>query len=163
MKIPVITVSLLILVLLISYLILAPSGGVEDQAGNSLEQSNLNEVKVASRETSLIQDESILSTDSNNEKRRIIMQEAYAKLELSRKELKSRANLLKSKMWGKELPKEQAVFVSNNMRQVYAYLKNPAMLGAYFDIEEIQIELRKIMSMYEDLNKIEKILIASKN
>ena len=161
MKIPVITVSLFILVLVISYLILAPSGEVENQAGKSLQQSHLNEGKSGFTNNGLDQDENILSTESNNENRRINMQEAYAKLELSRKHLKSRANLLKSKMWGMELPKEQAAFVSNNMRQAYAYLKNPAMLGAYFEEEEIHIELKKITAMHEDLNEIEKILTTS--
>jgi hypothetical protein len=158
MKIPVITVSLLILVLMISYLVLAPSGEVENQAGKSLKQFNQNEGKSGFTNNGLDQDENFLITDLNNESRRINMQEAYAKLELSRKHLKSRANLLKSKMWGMELPKKQAAFVSNNMRQAYAYLKNPAMLGAYFEEEEIQIELKQLTAMHEDLNEIEKIL-----
>lgn len=91
------------------------------------------------------------------------MQTAFAKLEQSRRQLKSRANLLKSKIWGLELPVEQANTVSKNMRQVYAYLKSPPLLGAYFDVDEIQIEIRKVAAMQAGLNAAEQLIRASQN
>jgi hypothetical protein len=154
MKIPAITVALLSLVTLISYLVLAPSANEENNIDRQMQQDNLNEQ---------ITEDKLTVSAAEHETRRIKMQEAYAKLELSRKQLKSRANLLKSKMWGVELPNEQAAFVSNNMRQTYSYLKNPAMLGAYFDVKEIEIEQKKIASMRDKLDEIEKILALSKN
>ncbi len=92
------------------------------------------------------------------DKHRNDMQSAYAGLQQSRKQLKSDANWLKSKIWGLKLPSEQARTINNTMRQTYAYLKNPPMLGAYFSVDEINREVRQVESMIAGLGKAEKII-----
>lgn len=109
------------------------------------------------------QDSASQIIDNSDQNRRNDMRAAYAKLEQARKLLKSQANLLKSKIWGLQLPAEQANNVSKKMRQVYAYLKNPPMLGAYFELDEIHIEIRKVEAMQEGLNEAEQLIAASQN
>ena len=90
--------------------------------------------------------------------RREKMQQAYASLEQDRRRLHSTANMLKSLSWGLELPSEQARQVNNAMRQSYAYLKNPAKLGAYYEVADIERESRKIEAMLAELKDAELML-----
>ena len=100
------------------------------------------------------------SVELEQQQRREKMQEAYAKLEQDRKQLRSTANLLKSLSWGLELPKGEARRVNDAMRQAYAYLKNPAQLGAYYQVADIELESRKIEAMVSELNGVEAVLKA---
>lgn len=125
--------------------------------------SALNTEEVAITKAESLQDTSKQMINTGHENRRYDMQATFLKLQQSRKQLKSSANLLKSKIWGLKLPAEQARTVSKKMRQAYAYLKNPPMLGAYFEMDEIHHELRKVEAMQESLNEIEQIITASQN
>ena len=87
--------------------------------------------------------------------RRERMQSAFAGLTQARQVLKSKANLLKSLSWGIELPSDQARQISHEMREAYVYLKNPPMLGAYSEVEDIMRESRKVESMMANLEKAE--------
>ncbi|NKB36708.1 MAG: hypothetical protein GKR93_05975 [Gammaproteobacteria bacterium] len=90
--------------------------------------------------------------------RRQKMEKAYSELVQARRALKSKANLLKSLSWGIKLPSAEAKQISHSMREVFVYLKNPPMLGAYYDLAEINRELRKIDSMKTGLEGAELIL-----
>lgn len=87
--------------------------------------------------------------------RREQMEAAFSTLQESRRILKSRANLVKSRIWGLELPPDQAKDVSNTMKQAYVYLKNPAMLGAYFEVSAIEREARKVNAMLTELEQLD--------
>jgi hypothetical protein len=155
MKIPLIAASLLLLVLMLSYFVLAPTSDVNTDSISEAKAEKLVENEKTlngSHSTNALDEEAV------NENRRIEMQQAYSELEAARKQLKSRANLLKGKIWGKELPKEQATFVSHNMRKAYSYLKNPAMLGAYFEVEEIMVEEKRVGAILNNLDKVEAAL-----
>ena len=97
-------------------------------------------------------------TEAKLEDRRLRMQAVFTDLKAHRQQLKSRANFMKSKIWNLELPAEQAQTVSKNIRQAYAYLKNPAMLGAYHEIQEMQREIKQIDAMLEGLERAEEII-----
>ena len=90
--------------------------------------------------------------------RRAAMESAYSSLEELRKELKSRANLLKSRMWGLEMPPEEAKLITDTMKRSYVYLKNPAMLGAYFEIGDIQREMRRVRAMLDELEEVDSLI-----
>jgi tRNA A37 N6-isopentenylltransferase MiaA len=157
-----VTGTLLFLVLLVIFLVLAPSSNVEKETANLEEQLTSVDRAELSNKTESRQDAELAANEVNSENRRRNMQEAYSKLELSRKQLKSSANLLKAKIWGLKLPGAQAGFVSNKMLQAFAYLKNPEMLGAYFEVEDIQIELKKVKAMQKNLEEIEQLLLSLK-
>ena len=90
--------------------------------------------------------------------RRAAMESAYSSLEELRKELKSRANLLKSRVWGLEMPPEEAKLITHAMKRSYVYLKNPAMLGAYFEIGDIQREMRRVRAMLDELEEVDSLI-----
>ncbi len=90
--------------------------------------------------------------------RRAAMKSAYSSLEQLRKDLKSRANLLKSRMWGLELPPGEAKSITDSMKRSYVYLKNPAMLGAYFDPGEIEREIRRVQAMLDELEEVDSLV-----
>jgi len=91
------------------------------------------------------------------------MKAAYRALEQARRELRSRANLMKSKIWGLELPPEQAREVSRKLRQTYAYLKNPPMLGAFQGADAIENETEKVQSLQRDVDEIETLIAGAGN
>ncbi len=163
MKISAVIGALVILVAAILYIVSAPPNHMSQEIGEQEKQSNLTEEDVRSSEAVSTADIDADKEAAYDENRRIEMQTAFSVLEKSRKELKSRANLLKSKIWGRELPAERARMISYKMRQAYAYLKNPPMLGAYFEVNEIQSEINKVRDMLEDLTELEQSINASQN
>lgn len=125
--------------------------------------SEVTELKTESQFTEQVVAEELASNvaidDENSEaKRREKMINAYSDLAQARRALKSRVNMLKSLSWGINLPSAQAKQISHTMREVFVYLKNPPMLGAYFELAEITRESRKIDSMVADLEKAELVL-----
>jgi hypothetical protein len=155
MKIPLIAASLLLLVLMLSYFVLAPTSDVNTESVNKMKVEEITDNEIMLNSPHSTEE---LDQETVNENRRKEMQRAYADLEMTRKQLKSRANLLKGKIWARELPKEQAAFVSHNMRKAFAYLKNPAMLGAYFELEEIRVEEKRVSAILNNLDKVEALL-----
>ncbi len=106
-------------------------------------------------------DESVAEEKSAT-RRRQKMEHAYSGLEQARRSLKSKANMLKSLSWGINLPSAQAQQISHKMREVFVYLKNPPMLGAYYEVADITREIRKIESMMAGLEKAELDLQAAR-
>ena len=124
MKISLTIAALVISVCTLSYMMLGTDSGEdrESQAGQSTRFAS-----EVTEETDTKQDAAPEIDDAGVENRRNEMMKAYSQLQQSRQQLKSHANLLKSKIWGLELPTEQARNVSRKMHQAYAYLKNPPM------------------------------------
>ena len=163
MKISLVIAALVIFVVAVRYFVLMPDinrGRVpEQQAAQSSEiTKEVAASGIESTQDTIAQDEEI-----NHDSRRNEMHAVFSVLEQSRKQLKSHANLVKSKTWGLELPAEQAKLVSKKLRRVFAYLKNPPMLGAYFEVGEIQNEVKKVYAMNADLNEVEDLIMASQN
>lgn len=95
--------------------------------------------------------------------RRLAMQSRFDDLQLQRRSLESKARLLKSKIWNLSLPPEQAKSVSYKMRQAFAYLKNPSMLGAFHEVEDIEREMRKIDAIMTGLSEAEALIGQAKS
>ena len=81
----------------------------------------------------------------------------------ARQGLRSRADLLKSRIWDLQLPRADANRISEALHRAYAYLKNPPMLGAYHDRQQLRRERKKIAAMMADLQQAEAIVDAHKN
>jgi hypothetical protein len=158
MKLPLITGTLLLLLGILSYFVLAPSEPASVLPSEWSQQALPAGDDQSSNGVSSERSDDTHKQDESTEKRRNEMKQAYTALELSRKQLKSQANLIKSKIWGLELPKEQASLVSNGLQQAYFYLKNPPMLGAYFELEEINFEMKNVEVMQVNLDEIEALL-----
>ena len=104
----------------------------------------------------------IVEKGASEEDRVGAMQAAFTDLVDLRKQLKSRANLLKSQIWGLKLPPADAKAVTDTMKRSYAYLKNPAMLGAYLELNDIRREIKSVKAMMDELEMAEKQIKAHK-
>jgi len=158
MKISTVIGGLVLIAAGVLYVALTAPENTGQAAAVQEKQSKLNEDGMTITESVSVIGSDAKNDDVNIEKRRIEMQTAFSSLEKSRKELKSRANLLKSKIWGRELPAEKAKMISYKMRQAYAYLKNPPMLGAYYGVNDIQSEHKKVRAMLDELAKVEQLI-----
>ncbi len=161
MKIHLIIIATLILVSTLVYMVLEHEGDREPESEADTVHSSQT-VDELMDGTGGMQDTALQTAEVKDDNHRKEMQEAYSQLQQSRQQLKSRANLLKSRIWGLELPPEQARSVSKKMRGVYAYLKNPPMLGAYFDVHEIMIDIRKVKAMQAGLQEVEHLISTPK-
>jgi len=161
MKISIVIGALLIGLIAISYIVLAPEHGDGQGPDIHAVKSRPESGNDKNGEVELLQATIAQSKEASDERHRNDMREAFSTLQQSRKQLRSRANLIKSKIWGLELPSQQAKAVSKKLRRVFAYLKNPPMLGAYFEVKEIQSEVKKVMALQEGLNEVEHLIRAS--
>jgi len=155
MKIPALIGGIVVLVAAVLYIALNAPDNVEQEFAKQMTQSGRSNGDITIDDIVSEPGVDASKEEVNSEKRRIEMQMAFSRLEKARKELKSHANLLKSKIWGRELPADQARMISHKMRQAYAYLKNPPMLGAYREVNDIQNESNKVQAMLEDLTEVE--------
>ena len=103
------------------------------------------------------------STASETQRKTEELHARFEDLKAARKELRSRADLLKSRIWDLKLPRDKAKTVSYALHQAYAYLKNPPMLGAYHDVNQIQRETKKINAMLESLVDANRIVEQDKS
>ena len=92
------------------------------------------------------------------EKRIEAMLAEYAELKKARDALRRQLGKLKARLWNLRLPADQARTVRERMQQGYAILKNPPMLGAFHDVEEVRRELAKVQGASNRLEEIEAIL-----
>ncbi|MBI1732842.1 MAG: hypothetical protein HYR49_08760 [Gammaproteobacteria bacterium] len=76
--------------------------------------------------------------------RRTAVSAAYDELQASRKALQQSLGDLKSQLWGRELPAEQARSISRDMMTAQHLLKDPPMLGAFFDVGGVRAEKDKV-------------------
>ena len=93
------------------------------------------------------------------EQRVVAMQMQYAELEKLRNELRRTLGKLKAQTWNLKLPPQQANRISDEMRNGYALLKSPPMLGAFHDLEEIDREIDRVRGNLERLLEIEQFVV----
>lgn len=146
---------ILVLVALILYVVFFPSRLSEHQ---SVQPSANEVVRPMHTEETVTDNDSPQDGVQEDEQRRAQMEAEYQKLEDARQELRRHLGLLKTKLWNLELPAEQARRVGDDLRQGYALLKNPPLLGAFRDQQGIQRESRKVEAIQEKLAEVEKLL-----
>lgn len=155
MKKQFLTLAGLSLLIILLFVFLDPDSGPGELPARPAEAVKTGQDPRQGRET-------MTAARRSEEARRAAMHTAFAGLQDLRSQLKSRANFLKSRIWGLELPAAQAREISDKMKQAYVYLKNPLMLGAYADVSAIDRESRRVLAMLEDLNEVETVIEARK-
>ena len=86
------------------------------------------------------------------------MQVSYAELKEARKKTSMRLSRLSSRLRRSEFPPEQAKTISQDMRSANYRLKNPKLLGAFSDVDEIDSELEQLSIITIKLDKIKNLL-----
>ena len=86
--------------------------------------------------------------------RRARLAAAFAELQASRKALQQHLGDLKSILWGRELPAEQARRISRDMMSAQYLLKDPALLGAFSDADEVSAEKDRVDAARIQLQEI---------
>ena len=89
------------------------------------------------------------------DQRRAAMQTEFEQLARARRDLNQKLNKLKVVLWDLKLPKAESDAITETMKNSYAMLKNPKMLGAYSGVEDISTELARIKYLYARLQEIE--------
>lgn len=140
-----------------------PSSDIE-MTGNhkaSVVEDSLNQEIETPGETLNGKDASlpVLNGPSDEEKTRLMRAE-YEILEESRKELKRHISRMKHDMWGLKFPAEIAKNISNTVLGASKLLKNPHMLGAFSNAEQIKDETAKINFAEKSLDEIDEIIKA---
>jgi hypothetical protein len=108
----------------------APTPAVEEQAAKNQEQIQADQ-------------------------RRDAMQTEFDQLARARRDLDQKLNKLKVVLWDLKLPKAESEAITETMKNSYAMLKNPRLLGAYSGVEEISTELARVKYLYNQLQEIE--------
>ena len=93
--------------------------------------------------------------------RRAEMEQAYAELEDSRRQLQQRLDGLKARLWKQELPAADARKVQEGMLRGYSLLKNPLLLGAFSDPAEIERERARVEQVRAQLEEVASIIEAA--
>ena len=86
------------------------------------------------------------------------MQVSYAELKEARKKTSMHLSRLSSRLRRSEFPPEQAKTISQDMRSANYRLKNPKLLGAFSDVDEIDSELQQLSEITAKLDKIKNLL-----
>ena len=89
------------------------------------------------------------------QKRREAMHAEYVKLEQARDAVRKRLGILKSRLWKLRVSPDRARVIQEQMRQGYALLKNPPLLGAFSSADEITREIEKVNRVSDRLKTLE--------
>jgi hypothetical protein len=89
------------------------------------------------------------------DQRRAAMQAEFDQLAKARRDIDQKLNKLKVVLWDLKLPKAESDAITETMKNSYAMLKNPRLLGAYSGVEEISTELARVKYLYAQLQEIE--------
>lgn len=108
----------------------APTPAVEEQAAKNQEQIRADQ-------------------------RRGAMQNEFDQLARARRDLEQKLNNLKVVLWDLKLPRAESDAITEKMKNSYAMLKNPRLLGAYSSVEEISTERARVKYLYAQLQEIE--------
>ncbi len=92
---------------------------------------------------------------SGDAKRIAAMRAEYARLEQARDTVRLQLGRLKSRTWKLQVTPDQARTIRDQMRQGYAILKTPPMLGAFSSADEIRKELAKVTRIADKLGALE--------
>ena len=89
------------------------------------------------------------------DQRRAAMQAEFDNLARARRDLDQKLSKLKVVLWELKLPRAESDVITETMKNSYAMLKNPRMLGAYSGVDEISAELGRIRYLHQQLQEIE--------
>lgn len=92
---------------------------------------------------------------SGDSKRVAAMRAAYAELEQARNTVRRQLGRLNARTWKLEVSPDEARAISEQMQQGHALLKNPPMLGAFADADDIRQELAKVTRVAGKLKDLE--------
>ena len=104
---------------------------------------------------SVKKDADILEQQAQAHQRRAAMQDEFDQLAKARRDLNQKLDKLKVVLWDLKLPKAESDAITETMKNSYAMLKNPRMLGAYSGVEEISAELARTKYLYSELQAAE--------
>ena len=96
----------------------------------------------------------------NDESKRKLMAVEFERLEEARNDLKRHIALLKHQMWGLRFPPEVSKKISQTVLGANRLLKNPHMLGAFHNVEQIKDEIAKIDYANSTLVEVDEIVKA---
>ena len=96
---------------------------------------------------------------NNDDERNEIMTSEYKVLEKERGVLKQRLARLKHHMWGLKFEKNKAKEMSEILLNAHRLIKNPNMLGAFFDVESIRDETMKLKFANKSLDRVTEIIL----
>ena len=99
---------------------------------------------------------------NNDDERNEIMTSEYKVLEKERGVLKQRLARLKHHMWGLKFEKNKAKEMSEILLNAHRLIKNPNMLGAFFDVESIRDETTKLKFANKSLARVTEIILQKK-
>lgn len=132
-----------------------------------------HEVNVIKKPTIITEKQLSLKTDINkvsladsssiNGARVEHMKLEYELLEKNRKKLKKSLAKIKHEIWGLKFPSKKAKEINKIMLNSYELLKNPKMLGAFFNVEEILNEQDKINFSIKSLEFVESAIVEVEN
>ena len=89
------------------------------------------------------------------QKRREAMRAEYDRLEQAREGVRKQLGILKSRLWKLRVPPDRSRAIQEQMRQGYALLKNPPLLGAFSSADEIAGEIEKVNGVNDRLKSLE--------
>ena len=89
------------------------------------------------------------------QKRREAMRAEYNRLEQAREGVRKQLGILKSRLWKLRVPPDRSRAIQEQMRQGYALLKNPPLLGAFSSADEIARETEKVNGVNDRLKTLE--------
>jgi cell shape-determining protein MreC len=103
-----------------------------------------------------------LNTASDDERTRLMKVE-YEILLQERKKLKRQLARLKHDMWGLKFSREEAKQMSTTVMGASNLLRNPDMLGAFSNVEDIKDEIAKVNFAEKSLQQVSEMIEASKS
>ncbi len=98
------------------------------------------------------------SPENEQDFKRQQMGDRFADLKEIRKKIRMRLSRLSSRLRRSEFTPEEAKTISQDMRRASYLLKNPKLLGAFSDINEIEDEIEQLSEINIKLDAIKKSL-----
>jgi cell shape-determining protein MreC len=125
---------------------------------NDSKNEQVEMLEVTTEETDSSSQE--LNATSDDERTRLMKAE-YEILEQERKKLKRHLARLKHDMWGLKFSREDAKQMSTTVMGASNVLRNPDMLGAFSNVEDIKDEIAKVNFAEKSLQQVSKMIEAS--
>lgn len=91
------------------------------------------------------------------------MREQYDILVQARRDLQQQINDIKARLFDVKLPAPEADKLNKEMMSAYVLLRNPPMLGAFSDVEDIRDELARVRAAQEDMKAVQERIAEVKN
>ena len=91
------------------------------------------------------------------------MRAEYAVLEKQREALQKQLDDLRSRLFNVKLPVKQANELNDQMMTAYLLLRNPPMLGAFSNVQDIRHEIDRVKAAQDDMVEVGKKIDEIKN